>query len=46
MRRLLRQYDEDHSNIFPSAWFVDEQLCSEFVDITAKHMTDILNQHK
>eukprot|EP00301_Raphidiophrys_heterophryoidea_P003343 c11513_g1_i1.p1 GENE.c11513_g1_i1~~c11513_g1_i1.p1 ORF type:complete len:803 (-),score=207.93 c11513_g1_i1:329-2737(-) len=46
MRRLLRQYDEEHSNIFPSHWLVDESLCAEFVEITAHHMTEILQKHR
>lgn len=46
MKKLLRQYDEDHSNIFPSSWLVDERICIDFVEITAKHMSDILEQSK
>eukprot|EP00300_Choanocystis_sp_HF-7_P004984 c13815_g1_i3.p1 GENE.c13815_g1_i3~~c13815_g1_i3.p1 ORF type:complete len:998 (+),score=255.91 c13815_g1_i3:1-2994(+) len=46
MKKLLKQFDEDHSNIFPNAWQVDLQLCEDFIDVTAKHLKDILEHEK
>eukprot|EP00298_Acanthocystis_sp_HF-20_P016599 c21524_g3_i1.p1 GENE.c21524_g3_i1~~c21524_g3_i1.p1 ORF type:complete len:715 (-),score=269.08 c21524_g3_i1:94-2238(-) len=46
MRKCLQQYDQDHSNIFPSNWLVDEQLCIDFIEVTSKQISEILESNK
>lgn len=34
LRRILQNYDEEHGQIFPAHWKVNEALCKAFCDTT------------
>jgi len=34
-RRILSLHEEEHGNVFPTAWSVGKVLCTKFTEITA-----------
>ncbi|RHZ45916.1 hypothetical protein Glove_642g7 [Diversispora epigaea] len=44
LKRVLKNYDEKHSAIFPVEWRVSEIMCSEFCEITRESISKILSK--
>ncbi|KAL1916446.1 uncharacterized protein VTP21DRAFT_5637 [Calcarisporiella thermophila] len=44
LRRMLKACDEDHSDIFPASWKIQERVCEKFCDITSGNLSEQLSR--
>ncbi|KAJ2548505.1 Vacuolar protein sorting-associated protein 53 [Coemansia sp. RSA 1933] len=45
LRRILRNYTEEHAALFPPRWRVDEELSRKFSEVTRDHLGEIMATH-
>lgn len=45
IRRILRNYTEDHAGVFPDDWRVGERLCWRFAELTRDQLAEIMATH-
>ncbi|KAJ2511107.1 Vacuolar protein sorting-associated protein 53 [Coemansia sp. RSA 1939] len=45
LRRILRNYSEEHASLFPDAWRVGEELSRKFSVLTRDHLSEIMATH-